>query len=260
MRGLMLFLSFLFYQIGFYPALGTNVPPTLVTDLSKKIISINVNFSGSKFHIFGAVKRGFSQNASIDQPPFDIMIEVIGPSVSLDFFKKERLYGFWINKKIQSFNSMPSFYSISGTKPLEKIVGKKEKNENKIGLFEQIKASENLAIDDNILSKIALTGKSKTTYKQESKPIIFLENTLFSTEIDLPTDLVEGDYLVRIHLIRFKEVLATQEDIIFVKKVGLEQWINYLAYKNPSAYGLLAIFLAIGFGWAASIIFSRKAY
>ena len=77
MRGLMLFLSFLFCQIGFYPALGTNVPPTLVTDLSKKVISINVNFSGSKFHIFGAVKRGFSQNASIDQPPFDIMIEVI---------------------------------------------------------------------------------------------------------------------------------------------------------------------------------------
>ena len=105
-----------------------------------------------------------------------------------------------------------------------------------------------------------MTGKSKTTYKQESKPIIFLENTLFSTEIDLPTDLVEGNYLVRIHLIRFKEVLATQEDIIFVKKVGLEQWINYLAHKNPAAYGLLAIFLAIGFGWAASIIFSRKAY
>ncbi len=260
MKGIIVFLSLLFFQAGFYPALGNNVPPTLVTDLSKKIISINVNFSGSKFHIFGAVKRGVSQNASIDQPPFDIMIEVIGPPVSLDFFKKERLFGFWINKKIHSFDSIPSFYSISGTKPLEKIVREKVKQDNKIGLIEQIRASEELAIDEDILSKIELTGKSKKKYKQETKPIIFLENTLFSTEIALPTDLVEGNYLIRIHLIRFKEVLATQEDIIFVKKVGLEQWINYLAHKSPKVYGLLAILLAVIFGWTASIIFGRKAY
>ena len=260
MKGLMVFLTFLFCQIGMHSGLATSIPPTLVTDLSKKIISINVNFSGSKFHIFGAVKRGFSQNASIDQPPFDIMIEVIGPPVSLELFKKERLYGFWINKKIRVFDSMPSFYSLSGTKPLGLIVEENIKKANKIGLIEQIKTSENLSIDDTIIANIKLTGKSNVAYKEESKQITFLENTLFSTEIDLPTDLVEGDYLVRIHLIRFKEVLATQEDIIYVKKVGIEQWVHYLAYNKPKAYGLIAILLAIAFGWTASFIFSRKAY
>ena len=107
-----LLLLFLFHTVS-YSHSATSVPPTLVTDLSKKVISINVNFSGSKFHIFGAAKRGFSQTASIDQPPFDILIEVIGPSVSLDLFKKERLYGFWVNKKIHTFEAIPSFSRIN---------------------------------------------------------------------------------------------------------------------------------------------------
>ena len=260
MKRLMVILSLLFSHTGFYPALGTVIPPTLVTDLSKKVISINVNFSGSKFHIFGAVKRGFSQNSPIDQPPFDILIEVIGPPISLDLFKKENLYGFWINKKIYSFNAIPSFYSISGTKPLDKIVSQETKKDSKIGILERIKATENIIADNSVVKNITLTKDSKTAYNNETKPITFLENTLFSTEIDLPTDLTEGDYLVRIHLIRFKEVLATQEDIIFVEKVGIEQLIHYLAHETPKSYGLIAILLAVSFGWIASIIFSRKAY
>ncbi len=260
MKKSVVLLSLFFFQIGLCPVLGTSVPPSLVTDLSKKVISINVNFSGSKFHIFGAVKRGFSRNAPIDQPPFDILIEVIGPPISMDLFKKESLYGFWINKKIHSFESIPSFYSISGTKPLERVVSELTKKKNNIGLFEQIKDKEKNLIADEILTSIALTEKSKTTYRQEAKPVIFLENTLFTSEIDLPTDLTEGDYLVRIHLIRFEEVLATQEDIIFVQKVGLEQWVYDLAHKNPWTYGLFSVLLAITLGWTASIIFQRKAY
>ena len=59
----------------------------------KKVISINVNFSGSKFHIFGAIKKHHSQISPIDQPPFDILIEVIGPPIAMDLFKKEKRYG-----------------------------------------------------------------------------------------------------------------------------------------------------------------------
>ena len=65
-------------------------------------------------------------------------------------------------------------------------------------------------------------------------PITLLENTLFSNEIDFPTNLYEGNYKVKIHLIRFEEVLATKQDIIYVKKIGVQNWINYLAYQEPN--------------------------
>ena len=79
----------LFYKLFFISSYATEVSPSLVTDLSKKVISINVNFSGSKFHIFGAIKK-ITQISSIDQPPFDIIIEVIGPPITMNLFQKEK--------------------------------------------------------------------------------------------------------------------------------------------------------------------------
>ena len=123
------------YNLSSISARSTEIPPSLVTDLSKKVISINVSFSGSKFHIFGAIKKYASQISPIDQPPFDIIIEVIGPPVEMNIFKKEKKYGFWINKKIQTLNSMPSFYSISGTKSLKDLLPIKTQRSNEICLL-----------------------------------------------------------------------------------------------------------------------------
>ena len=237
-----------------------SVPPSLVTDLSKKVISINVNFSGSKFHIFGAVKRGFNKNGSIDQPPFDIIIEVIGPSSNFDLFKKEKMFGLWTNKKIKTLRNIPSFYSVAGTKPLESIMSKKDLDSFQIGLFEQMQSSPKGEISETLLNEILLTNKLKTAYQKNTQPIVFLENTLFSTEIDLPTDLKEGNYIVKIHLIRFKQVLASKEDTIFVRKVGIEQWLFFLAQKKPYVYGLLAVTLAIVLGWLASLTFKPRSF
>ena len=129
-----LIIILLFCNLSFISSYATEVSPSLVTDLSKKVISINVSFSGSKFHIFGAIKKYASQISPIDQPPFDIIIEVIGPPVEMNIFKKEKKYGFWINKKIQTLNSMPSFYSISGTKSLKDLLPIKTQKSNEIGI------------------------------------------------------------------------------------------------------------------------------
>ena len=45
------------YNLSSISARSAEVPPSLVTDLSKKVISINVNFSGSKFHILVQLKK-----------------------------------------------------------------------------------------------------------------------------------------------------------------------------------------------------------
>ena len=85
-----LIIILLFYNLSFISSYATEVSPSLVTDLSKKVISINVNFSGSKFHIFGAIKKNNPQISSIDQPPFDIIIEVIGSSNHNEFIPERK--------------------------------------------------------------------------------------------------------------------------------------------------------------------------
>ena len=252
-----LLLMIFIYNLSLISAKSTEVAPSLVTDLSKKIISINVNFSGSKFHIFGAIKKYASQVYPIDQPPFDIVIEVIGPPIAMNMFKKENKYGVWINKKIQTFKSIPSFYSISGTKPLEDLLPITAQEVNEIGIFEHFNSQDG-KLKKELIEQILSIGRFKQQYYQSNTPITLLENTLFSNEIDFPTNLYEGNYKVKIHLIRFEEVLATKQDIIYVKKIGVQNWINYLAYQEPKLYGIACIIIAISFGFGASLVFRKK--
>ena len=252
-----LIIILLFYNLSFISSYATEVSPSLVTDLSKKVISINVNFSGSKFHIFGAIKKNNLQISSIDQPPFDIIIEVIGPPITMNLFQKEKKFGFWINRKIDNLKNIPSFYSISGTKPLDILLPNNIETANDIGLVKQIN-TKNQKIENELIDQILFIGKEKKQYNENNTPITLLENTLFSNEIDFPTNLHEGNYKVKIHLIRFQKVLATKQDIIYVKKIGLQNWINYLAFEKPQLYGIMSILIAITFGFVASLVFRKK--
>ena len=252
-----LIIILLLYNLSIISSYATEVPPSLVTDLSKKVISINVNFSGSKFHIFGAIKKNNPQISSIDQPPFDIIIEVIGPPIAMNLLQKEKKYGFWINRKINSLKNVPSFYSISSTKPLDILLPNNFQTAYEIGLIKQIN-SKNQKIDDKLIDQILFVEKNKKQYNENNTPITLLENTLFSNEIDFPTNLQEGNYKVKIHLIRFQKVLATKQDIIYVKKIGLQNWINFLAFQKPQLYGIMSILIAISFGFVASLVFRKK--
>ena len=168
-----LIIILLFYNLSFISSYATEVSPSLVTDLSKKVISINVNFSGSKFHIFGAIKKNNPQISSIDQPPFDIIIEVIGPPITMNLFQKEKKFGFWINKKIDNLKNIPSFYSISGTKPLDILLPNNIETANDIGLVKQIN-TKNQKIENELIDQILFIGKDKKQYNENNTPINLL--------------------------------------------------------------------------------------
>ena len=81
------------------------------------------------------------------------------------------------------------------------------------------------------------------------------EDTLFRTDIVLPANLTEGEYKVRLFLLRGKRVVAYQERVIGVRKEGLERFIFNLAQEQPLIYGLLSLVLAAVAGWGASAAF-----
>jgi uncharacterized protein (TIGR02186 family) len=81
------------------------------------------------------------------------------------------------------------------------------------------------------------------------------EETLFRADVILPANLTEGEYKVRLFLLRDKRVIASQERVIGVRKEGLERFIFNLAQEQPLAYGLLSLLLAAVAGWGASAAF-----
>ncbi|MEN8888374.1 MAG: TIGR02186 family protein, partial [Celeribacter marinus] len=78
------------------------------------------------------------------------------------------------------------------------------------------------------------------------------QDTLFSTSVTLPSNLVEGRYTTRILLLREGRVLDSYTTSINVQKVGIERWLYRLAQDNAFLYGLLALLIAGLSGWLAS--------
>ena len=81
------------------------------------------------------------------------------------------------------------------------------------------------------------------------------DETLFRTDIVLPSNLTEGEYKVRLFLTRDGHVVDHQDRVIYVRKEGLERFLFNLSREQPLLYGLLALALAGLAGWGASEAF-----
>ena len=77
----------------------------------------------------------------------------------------------------------------------------------------------------------------------------------FSTSVQLPANLTEGDYKTRFFLTRRGRVIDSHETVIAVQKVGLERFLFRLAHDQPLIYGLMSLAIAIAAGWGASAAF-----
>jgi uncharacterized protein (TIGR02186 family) len=93
-------------------------------------------------------------------------------------------------------------------------------------------------------------------YRKLPDAVKLTDETLFSTQIDLPANLVEGDYIARVFLMRDKAVIDQFDATIAVRKTGLERFLYMLAHEQPLIYGLLSIAVALFAGWGAAQAFA----
>jgi len=82
-----------------------------------------------------------------------------------------------------------------------------------------------------------------------------VEETLFRTDVVLPANLTEGNYKVRLFILRGGAVIDSQERLIGVRKAGLERFLYNLAHQQPFLYGVISLVMAAVAGWAASAAF-----
>lgn len=227
---------------------------TVVAGLSTDRIAITANFDGSDILIYGAVKR--------EQPiprgqPLDVIITVEGPGSSELVRRKERQFGIWMNTESVTIDIAPSFYAIATTGPFEQIISDTEDLRQTISIPRAIR-SVGASVEDSPSFTEALIRirTAAGLYGLHEGAVRIAEQTLFRTDIDLPANLIEGNYDVRIFLLRDRAVVGDLKQTIFVRKVGLERWMFRLSKDSPAVYGALALILAAVAGWAASAGFA----
>ena len=228
---------------------------SLVLGLSEDEVAITVNFDGSQILVFGAIKH---EAPVLDETPLDVIVTVRGPSQAATVYRKDRVLGIWANNASLKINHAPSFYAISSTGALEDILSELADVENRITLPKVILSVEAPVGPDNVQSFTQALTRIRTEkglYQVNEGQTTLVDDTLFRTNVTLPANLVEGDYLVQVFLMQNGQVLADYETKLGVHKQGLERWLYSMSREQPFYYGIMALAIAIFAGWGASAIF-----
>ncbi len=225
----------------------------VVAGLSQSRIQISTNFDGSEILIFGAVKR---EEAIVQDPPLEVLITVSGPSEPLTVRRKERRFGIWVNTDTVEVDAAPSFYSVSTSGTWSETIKDVEDLRHRISTRRAIRSVGATILGSHDFTEALIRLRMRETlYQTNIGAITFDEDTLFSTSIQLPANLHEGQYVARFYLTRGGFVVDTHTAALEVHKVGLERWLFHLSREQPLSYGLMSLTIAIFAGWAASAAF-----
>jgi len=237
--------------------LPLNASEEIVADLSQKSVGISATFDGSHILIFGAVSR---DAPTPEGGPMQVVISVSGPHLPVTIRRKDKRAGIiWVNSASVLIDEAPSFYSVATTVPLNEAMSDDADREYKVSIPRAISsigaqiATGHAAEFTEALIRIRTNNG---LYKVREGAVELMSDTLFRTEINLPSNLTAGEYTARILITRNQQVVDVFETKLDIQKVGMERWLYNLAHDNALYYGLMSLFIAIVAGWSASAVFS----
>jgi uncharacterized protein (TIGR02186 family) len=230
---------------------------TIVAGLSQDMVAITTNFTGSEILIYGAVKR--DAPVPKGEAPLEVVVTVQGPSAPVVVRRKERRYGIWMNTEAVNITLAPSFYVIASSAPMDVAMSDTEKLRHSVTIPRAIRAvgiASEAEDAPNFVDALVRLEEERGDYAMAENSVILVEETLFRTDIALPANLTEGNYIVRLFITRNGAVVDLHEEVIIVNKAGFERLIHVLAHDQPLLYGLLSLVLAVMAGWGASAGFA----
>lgn len=233
----------------------------VVADLSLDEVAITTDFNGQNLLLFGAVAANTDMQSASENEN-DIIVVFTGPVQPLASRRKERVSGIWINRETVNWKNAPSFYHILSSRPVADIASDQLQADLKIGYRHLgLRAAEPLADGQNVRDwQDALyrnmTGKG--LWRTEEDAVKIMRNALFRASVDLPANIVPGDYQVRILNLRDGRLVSEDMREITVQKTGISAFIYRFAHDYAIFYGLFAVFFAVASGWLASAAFRRS--
>lgn len=231
----------------------------IVSGLSQTDVAITATFEGSKIFVYGAIERDWFPKPG--EPAADVIVSVTGPSEPVTVRKKDRIGVIWANTESLVISSAPSFYAVAATGSLEEILRPVDDSNHKISIDNAVTFAGIAAftgVDVDAFRRAVIRLRERAGLYDESAGAVRLRGpTLFETEIELPANIVEGDYAARVFLVRDGRVRDVYSTVIAVRKTGLERLIYTAAQDQPLIYGLLSILVALLAGWGASEVFRQ---
>lgn len=221
----------------------------LVADLSSHLIAIDSGFTGAEVLLYGAIEdKG------------DVIVVVRGPMERVVVRRKDQVAGVWMNRDKIAFDSVPAFYAVASSRPLEDIADHSLLALHQIGLetLRVTPLTTRPAKDvEPFREALSRNRVREGLYLAEPGKVTFVGERLFRTTLRFPANVSTGTYGAEVFLIRDGAIVSAETTPLFVSKSGFEAEINYFAHTQPAYYGLAAIVLALAAGWIAALVFRK---
>lgn len=237
---------------------------TVQADISTRRVAVTSNFTGTEIVVFGAVDH--SRQPNPESGYYDVIVVVEGTPSRLVARRKERVLGLWLNTDSLAFQSVPNYYAIASTRPIEQIASGDVLKAAGIGfdyvpmvLAKGAEAAGAAEIKQFRDAVVRLKQREKL-YSEVDYGATFIGRSLFRASVDVPANVTVGPFETRVFLFRNGELLSRYVARLNLEREGVEQYLYEAAFRFPLLYGLATVLLAMMAGLLASTLFRRGAH
>ena len=233
--------------------------PQLVPDVSAREVEIRYSFTGAQLLLFGAIVY---PDGHIPARPADVVIVLRGPDQPILIREKQKIAGIWMNADQSRFRSAPSFYSVASSRPVRDLVDDRTASIYELGLRNlQLSPGGGALPDKERRFEAGLLDlrRREGLYAENPQGVELSGGVLYRAAIAIPSQVPVGTYTAETFLIDRGRVLAAATRDIHIGKSGFERYVALVARRHAFAYGLLAVLLSLGLGWAAAGLFRRRS-
>ena len=230
--------------------------PVLVPEVSQHEVQVRQGFTGTELLLFGAVLDPAGRAGQ----DYDIVVVLKGPSEPIRLREKERFAGVWVNAESNDFRSVPSFFAVASSRPIDDIVDAKTAAIYEFGTgYIQLSPSGSINPEEQQRFSLGLVDlkRRQGLYKEDFGGVQISEGVLYQARISLPSNVTTGTYSAETFAVTRGRVIASAVAEVEVRKVGFERFVELSANQYGLLYGFVAVMLSVLMGWGAGRLFAR---
>ena len=232
--------------------------PVLVPDVSSRTIDIKYSFTGETLLLFGAI---IYPDGRLADDRADIVVVIQGPTEPIILREKRRIGGIWVNADNIRFASAPGYYAVASSRPIADMLNERTAAVYEIGLDNLSLSPAGFTSDDQLgrFERGLVDLKRRLgLYVADANAVEITQGSLYRARLNIPARVPVGRYTAETFLVRNGEVIAVASRQIDIRKTGTDRFIANAAQNHGLLYGLFAVFLSVGMGWAAATLFARR--
>jgi uncharacterized protein (TIGR02186 family) len=240
------------------PLLIAAEKPVLVPDISARNVEIRYSFNGAQLLLFGAVVY---PGGRAPDHPVDIAVVLRGPVQPILVREKQKIAGIWMNADSNRFRSAPSFYSVASSRPISELLDERTAAIYELGLHDLQLSPGGGALPEKerrFEAGLLELRHRQGLYSEIPKGVEITDGVLYRAVITIPSQVPVGTYTAETFLIDHGKVIAAATRDIQINKSGFERYVAVAARRHELLYGLTAVALSLGLGWAAAAAFRRR--